>query len=329
MGTVTCTQTSSSAPSFGCPTTPEHRTPAASLQSKSSEAGDGSTSSRLPKTPFFAISQRETASSQNLRALLRQQPEPGGFLSPLHSRSPVPQQSTRHSSTSSRSIARPPPTAPGETAPGLGGCSLRAPRDFLATSRRQERNPGPGPPPSPLPSPCPPAPRRPRRGCPGPGGAGARRGAAAGPAVPEGLRVSLITSSARPPPAATLPFMLQPQGEVGSRGGRFRFLGRRGAAPRSAGSCSLCCVFFFFPREHALGAGLEGSRGTVTGWHPQHSATGGFGCKKGNDKRQAGLRGAHREPAALGLLLSAATSSLLLAPELCLLVLWENKTQLK
>lgn len=218
---------------------------------------------------------------------------------------------------------------PGRRLRGSGGCSLRAPRDFLATSRRQERNPGPGPPPSPLPSPCPPAPRRPRRGCPGPGGAGARRGAAAGLAVPEGLRVSLITSSARPPPAATLPFMLQPQGEVGSRGGRFRFLGRRGAAPRSAGSCSLCCVFFFFPREHALGAGLEGSRGTVTGWHPQHSATGGFGCKKGNDKRQAGLRGAHREPAALGLLLSAATSSLLLAPELCLLVLWENKTQLK
>uniref|UniRef100_A0A8B9W3A5 Tetratricopeptide repeat domain 9B n=1 Tax=Anas zonorhyncha TaxID=75864 RepID=A0A8B9W3A5_9AVES len=229
MGTVTCTQTSSNAPSFGRPTTPAHHTPAASLQSNRSEAADGSTSSGLPKTPFFAISQRETASSQHLRALLRQQPEPGGFLSPLHSRSPVPQQSTRHSSTSSRSIARPPPTAPGETAPGLGGCSLRGPRGFLATSRRQERNPGPGPPPSPLPSPCPPAPRRPRRGCPGPGGAGARRGAAAGPAVPEGLRVSLITSSARPPPAATLPFMLQPQGEVGSRGGRFRFVGRRGA----------------------------------------------------------------------------------------------------
>lgn len=50
--------------------------------------------------------------------------------------------------------------------------------------------------------------------------------------------MSLITSSETPPPA-TLPFMLQPEGEVGWRGNRFRFLGRRRrAAPRCAGSCS-------------------------------------------------------------------------------------------
>lgn len=61
---------------------------------------------------------------------------------------------------------------------------------------------------------------------------------AAAPASPEGPRVSLITSSETPPPA-TLPFMLQPEGEVGWRCNRFRFLGRRRrAAPRSSGSCS-------------------------------------------------------------------------------------------
>lgn len=218
---------SKTAPNFGYPARPS----AQHLPPKARGAAMETATPGKTRRDLFHPRHHTTRSSRSRHSPARPPlPHAGRGLSPQHRirHGPLPRARRGRRGRSGHSPGTGTVLTAG-TLPPPPRCPLSSPHS-PASPRHHPRAPASGLP-------------RPRRGCPGPGGAEGPVRDGRPLALPEGLRVRLMTSSEKPPPPppATLPFMLRPEGEVGSRGSRFRFLGRRRrrrAAPRSAGSCS-------------------------------------------------------------------------------------------